>query len=116
MRAVFAASRSAVMALGRGSSSPGWTIVVVALSIAAWVSMLVLAAGMDQGPGTPPHNLPMFLVGWVIMLTAMMLPSELNYIGAFSVLLRGVATLPSNGSGECTPSSRATASSGSLTD
>ena len=89
MRAVVAASRSAVTTLGRGSSSLGWTIVVVALSIAAWVSMLVLTAGMDEGPGTPLHDLPMFLLGWVIMLTAMMLPSELNYIGAFGVLLRG---------------------------
>ncbi|MFP3607122.1 DUF2182 domain-containing protein, partial [Paraburkholderia sp. SIMBA_053] len=45
-------------------------------------------SGMDEGPGTPLHNLPAFLVGWVVMLTAMMLPSELNYITAFAAVLR----------------------------
>jgi predicted metal-binding membrane protein len=44
--------------------------------------------GMDEGPGTPLHNLPVFLAGWVVMLTAMMLPSELNYIAAFAAVLR----------------------------
>jgi len=96
MRTVLAASRSAVTALGRGSAIPGWTIIVVGVSLAAWVSMLILMAGMDEGPGTPLHDLPVYLVGWVIMLTAMMLPSELNYIGAFGILLRGRAL----GSGE----------------
>lgn len=89
MRAVFAASRSAVAVLGRGSSSQGWLIVVVGLSIAAWASMLAMTAGMDQGPGMPLPGLPTFLIAWVIMLTGMMLPSELNYIGAFGVLLKG---------------------------
>lgn len=67
---------------------------MVALGLAAWLAILVLMAGMDQGPGTPLHDLPMFLAGWVIMLTAMMLPSELNYIGAFGVLLRGRGKTP----------------------
>jgi predicted metal-binding membrane protein len=92
MRALFAATRSAVTTLGGGSATPGWTIVVVGLAIAAWVSMLATNAGMDQGPGTPLHNLPMFLTAWVVMLTAMMLPSELNYIGAYGILLRGRGT------------------------
>jgi predicted metal-binding membrane protein len=92
MKSVLVASRSAVIALGRGSSTPGWAIIVVALSLAAWFVMLVVMSGMDHGPGTPLHDLPMFLGGWVIMLTAMMLPSELNYIGAFGVLLRGRGT------------------------
>ena len=89
MRAVFTASRSAATALGRGSSRPGWAIIVVALSLVAWLAVLLHMAGMDHGPGTPLHDLPMFLAGWVVMLTAMMLPSELNYLGAFNVLLRG---------------------------
>ena len=65
MRAVFAASRSAATALGRGSSRPGWAVIVVALSLAAWLAVLVHMAGMDHGPGTPLHDLPMFLAGWV---------------------------------------------------
>lgn len=91
MRTVFTASGSLVTALGRGSSTPGWAIIVVTLSLAAWLAVLVFMAGMDHGPGTPLHDLPIFLVGWVVMLTAMMLPSELNYIGAFGVLLGGRA-------------------------
>lgn len=89
MRSALAVSRSAVAALGRGSPSSGWTMVVVALGAAAWLAMLVLMGGMDQGPGTPLHELPVFLVGWIVMLTAMMLPSELNYVGAFGLLLKG---------------------------
>jgi predicted metal-binding membrane protein len=66
----------------------GWTMVVLLVSLAAWLGALVLMGGMDAGPGTPLNALPMFLVGWVIMLTAMMLPSELNYIAAFAAVLR----------------------------
>jgi len=63
-------------------------MVIIALSLVAWVAVLMLMAGKDGGPGTQLHDLPMFLIGWVAMLTAMMLPSELTYVGAFSALLR----------------------------
>jgi predicted metal-binding membrane protein len=75
-------------ALGHGEPAFGWTIAVVVLSLSAWLGVLVLMGGMDEGPGTPLHDLPVFLVGWVVMLTAMMLPSELNYIGAFAAVLK----------------------------
>ena len=75
--------------IARRPTISGWTMLVVALSIAAWLATLVLMRGMDEGPGTPLHHLPAFLAGWVLMLTAMMLPSELNYIGAFIGMLRG---------------------------
>lgn len=88
MRAVLSASRSAASALGRGQPALGWTMAVLALSLSAWLCALVLMGGMDEGPGTPLHNLPVFLAGWVVMLTAMMLPSELNYIAAFGAVLR----------------------------
>ncbi|MFJ3485513.1 DUF2182 domain-containing protein [Pseudomonas sp. NPDC090202] len=78
-------------AAGRRLSVSGWTLIVVVLSIAAWLATLVWMGGMDQGPGTPLHHLPVFLGGWVLMLTAMMLPSELNYIAAFAGMLRGRA-------------------------
>jgi len=96
MRSMLTASRSAILALGRGSATPGWAILVVGLSITAWLAMLVTMAGMDQGPGTPLHALPAFLLGWIVMLTAMMLPSELNYVGAFTVLLRGRGRSPAD--------------------
>lgn len=88
MRALPSSSRSAVHALGRGQPVLGWTVAVLLASLAAWLGALVLMSGMDEGPGTPLHNLPPFLVGWVVMLTAMMLPSELNYITAFAAVLR----------------------------
>ncbi|CAN7739163.1 DUF2182 domain-containing protein [Paraburkholderia sp. 22099] len=72
-------------------------MVVLLASLAAWLGVLVFMAGMDEGPGTPQHNLPAFLVGWVVMLTAMMLPSELNYVAAFAAVLRsrnGVSVAP----------------------
>lgn len=83
------ASTATAQAPRRGPRVAGWTMTVVALSIAAWLGALVFMGGMDEGPGTPLNRLPVFLAGWVVMLTAMMLPSELNYIGAFAVLLRG---------------------------
>jgi predicted metal-binding membrane protein len=64
-------------------------MVVVGLAAAAWLAVLILMGGMDRGPGTPLHELPAFIISWVVMLTAMMLPSELNYIGAFGLLLKG---------------------------
>src|SRR5262245_33543580 len=88
MRNVLFSSRSAMSALGQGEPAFGWTIAVVVLSLSAWLGVLVLMGGMDEGPGTPLHDLPVFLVGWVVMLTAMMLPSELNYIGAFAAVLK----------------------------
>ncbi|MGO4303370.1 DUF2182 domain-containing protein [Cupriavidus sp. RAF12] len=94
MRAVLAASRSAIISLGRGSAAPGWTIAIVGLSAAAWLAMLVWMGGMDHGPGTPLHDLPVFLIGWIVMLTAMMLPSELNYVAAFGILLKGRGKTP----------------------
>jgi predicted metal-binding membrane protein len=80
-------TRSAMSALGQGVPILGWVIAIITLSLTAWFCVLVFMGGMDEGPGTPLHNLPVFLVGWVVMLTAMMLPSELNYIGTFAALL-----------------------------
>lgn len=65
-----------------------WTILVVSLTVAAWLFSVLVMGSMDEGPWTPLHGLPMFLVSWVVMLTAMMLPSELNYIGAFASVTR----------------------------
>jgi len=88
MKTVFSASRT----MGKRLSFSRWTIAVVTISIAAWLGTLVFMGGMDEGPGTPLHGLPVFLAGWIVMLTAMMLPSELNYIGAFAGMLKGRGT------------------------
>ncbi len=65
---------------------------MLSTSLLAWLVALLVMADMDQGPGTPLHSLPLFLVGWVLMLTAMMLPSELTYVGAFAALVRENST------------------------
>ncbi|WP_019579824.1 DUF2182 domain-containing protein [Pseudomonas mandelii] len=94
MKTVISASRAAASVLGRGQPGLGWTIVVVALSLATWFEMLVVMGDMDEGPGTPLHDLPSYLTGWVVMLTAMMLPSELNYITAFAGMLKSRGSKP----------------------
>lgn len=87
-----AASSTQKLLLLSNVSIYGWTVAVVLVSVIAWLATLMLMSGMDEGPGTPLHTLPVFLAGWVLMLTAMMLPSELNYIAAFAGMLRGRGT------------------------
>ncbi len=75
---------------GAGGARISWVAVsataLVAASLLAWLLSLVVMADMDEGPGTPLHDFPTFLIGWVVMLTAMMLPSELLYVRAFASL------------------------------
>lgn len=73
----------------RIDAATAWCIGVLAVCLLAWTVALIVMAGMDRGPGTPLHDFPTFLVGWVIMLAAMMLPSEVNYIRAYAALLDG---------------------------
>ena len=68
-------------------ASTAWCVGIVLLSIVAWISSLLVMGGMDQGSGTPLHDFPTFLIGWVIMLSAMMLPSEILYVKVYSTLL-----------------------------
>ena len=60
---------------------------IFALSILGWIAFLIVMGDMDRGPGTPPHDFPTFLFGWVIMLSAMMLPSEILYVKVYATLL-----------------------------
>ena len=62
----------------------GWCIAIVVAAMTAWLVVLLVMAGMDEGPGTPLHDFPTFLAGWIVMLTAMMLPSEIRYIRVFA--------------------------------
>jgi hypothetical protein len=43
-----------------------WSVSILSTSLLAWFVALLVMADMDQGPGTPLHSLPLFLVGWVI--------------------------------------------------
>ena len=71
----------------RIDASTAWGVGIVALSILAWIACLIVMGDMDQGSGTPLHDFPTFLIGWVIMLTAMMLPSEILYVRVYTALL-----------------------------
>ena len=73
--------------LPRWPTATFWSIGIIALGLAAWIAALILMADMDQGPGTPLHDFPTYLVGWIIMLTAMMLPSEILYVRVYAALL-----------------------------
>lgn len=74
-------------AIPRIDRATAWCVGILAVCMLAWITALIVMADMDQGPGTPLHDFPTFLIGWVIMLTAMMLPSEVNYVKAYAVLL-----------------------------
>lgn len=71
-----------------------WCLAIVALCILAWVAVLIVMADMDQGPGTPLHDFPIFLISWIVMLTAMMLPSELAYVKVYAASLDERAASP----------------------
>jgi predicted metal-binding membrane protein len=48
---------------------------LLGLAAVAWALSAERMAGMDMGPGTALGGLPWFLVTWVVMMAAMMLPS-----------------------------------------
>ena len=74
----------------RGSdASTAWCLGLVALSLLGWIAYLIVMGDMDRGQGTLLHDFPTFLSGWVIMLTAMMLPSEILYVKVYAALLEG---------------------------
>ena len=68
-------------------ATAAWSAGFVFLCILGWIASLIVMGDMDQGPGTSLHDFPTFLICWVIMLTAMMLPSEMLYLRAYSAFL-----------------------------
>ena len=79
----------ALTTIKRIDGSTAWCVGLVALSILGWIASLIVIGDMDRGPGTPLHDFPTFLIGWAIMLTAMMLPSEILYVKVYATLLEG---------------------------
>jgi predicted metal-binding membrane protein len=63
-----------------------------------WCATAWLMGGMDAGPGTPLGGFGWFVVSWILMMAAMMLPSEIRFALVFSQLSRdtdgGTARLP----------------------
>ncbi len=77
--------------LPRMDAAGAWTVGIVTVSLLAWTAALIVMADMDQGPGTPLHDFPTFVIGWIVMLTAMMLPSEITYVRVYAALLEARA-------------------------
>jgi predicted metal-binding membrane protein len=48
---------------------------LLGLALIAWLLSAGRMAGMDAGPGTDPGALGFYLVTWMMMMAAMMLPS-----------------------------------------
>lgn len=78
----------AAVARMRAMPATGWVVLVCAVGAAAWAVALMTMADMDAGPGTALHSLPFFVVSWVVMLSAMMLPSELAYVATLAALVQ----------------------------
>jgi len=57
-----------------GDLALAWTV-IAALAVLAWLITVQQARGMGMEPGTMGLALPLFLLLWVVMMAAMMLPS-----------------------------------------
>jgi predicted metal-binding membrane protein len=69
------------------------TIVLVAVTVVAWVITVDRMRGMDDGPGTDLGGLGWYLGIWVTMTAAMMLPSAAPAVQHVARLARGMPTL-----------------------
>lgn len=69
---------------GVPASVSGDAAIIVA-SLLAWVGMWMHVSAPDGGK--PVSGVLAFIAGWVLMLTAMMLPTERNTLNAFCALL-----------------------------
>lgn len=62
---------------------------VTGATLLAWIATARLMGGMDAGPGTPLGGFGWFVVSWVVMMAAMMLPAELRFTLAYAHFARG---------------------------
>jgi predicted metal-binding membrane protein len=68
-----ASTRPGVL-LPRRDLAPGWTLLTLVAAL-AWLLTVTRSRDMGMGPGTMGLALPLFLLLWVVMMAAMMLPS-----------------------------------------
>ena len=54
---------------------PGLLASLLAAAALGWLVTRHRMLGMDAGPGTDPGSLGFYVVTWVLMMSAMMLPS-----------------------------------------
>jgi predicted metal-binding membrane protein len=91
-RAPAAQQRAAALPASGGVrfSTTQLTVAVALLVLAglAWIVTAQRMGGMDAGPGTDPGTLGFFLSTWILMMTAMMLPSLTPAAMKYAGLLR----------------------------
>jgi predicted metal-binding membrane protein len=68
--------------------APAWGA-LVALAALAWAVTIRQANGMGAGPGTMGMALPLFLLLWVVMMSAMMFPSVAPIAILWTKAIRG---------------------------
>lgn len=61
---------------------------LLGLAALAWLLTHERMLGMDTGPGTDPGGLGFYVVSWVVMMSAMMFPSIVPMVLAFSFVQR----------------------------
>jgi predicted metal-binding membrane protein len=61
---------------------------LLGLALLAWLWVDRRMAGMDAGPGTDPGTLGFYVVSWVVMMAAMMLPSIAPMVLVFARVQR----------------------------
>ena len=79
---------SAFMPVRRRSVAPAGWLALLAASALAWAATVRSASGTSPGPGTMGRDLPGFLVLWVLMMAAMMLPSIAPTLGLYLRTIR----------------------------
>jgi predicted metal-binding membrane protein len=68
------ASRFGVMTRGRAAATPAALTVTLGLAAVSWVGAVRQMSGMDMGVATQLGSFGFFVVLWVLMMAAMMLP------------------------------------------
>ncbi|MBS0150718.1 MAG: DUF2182 domain-containing protein [Nitrospira sp.] len=63
-----------------------WSVGLVVAGLLAWIH-LIFQTDMGHGHGPQLAYFPLYMMGWVIMLTAMMLPTEIVYVRVYASLL-----------------------------
>ena len=71
---------------GVDRAQPGVVVALIALAALAWLVTSERMAGMDEGPGTDPGPLGLYLSIWVVMTVAMMLPSAVPMVAVYSAV------------------------------
>ena len=71
----------------------GLVVLLFVLAVAAWWFTVDQMRGMDAGPGTELGTLGWFVVVWVVMMAAMMLPSTAPTVALYSRMTKARSPL-----------------------